>query len=78
MSLITAQSDYNRILNEQLPFTSSNRSFSVFLSIIDDRDIENTERLLANLEVHTSAGPAIRLNPIQATVNIISNDCMLT
>ena len=76
-NIITAQSDYIPIRNEQIQFTSTKNSSSVLLSIIDDRDIEKVERLLANLEVYIAPGPAVRLNPIQATVIIISNDCKL-
>ena len=74
-NIFTAQNDYIPILDEQIQFSSTKNRSSVLLSIINDRDIEKVERLLANLEVHTSPGPAIRLNPIQATVSIISNDC---
>ena len=74
-NVFTAQNDYIPILNEQIQFTSTKNKSFVLLSIINDRDIEKVERLLANVEVHTSPGPAVRLNPIQATVTIISNDC---
>ena len=74
-NVFTAQSDYIPIHNEQIQFTSTKNSSAVLLSIIDDRDIEKVERLLANLEVYIAPGPAVRLNPIQATVIIISNDC---
>ena len=71
-----APSDYTRTLNQVLQFTSDITTLSVFVPIIDDSDIEDVERFLANLQVDTSLFPEVVLDPTPATVDIISDDSM--
>ena len=45
----------------------------MFVPIVDDDNIEDVERFVANLEIDETI-PDVILNPTPATVDIISND----
>ena len=72
----TAITDYLHILNRQLHFTAWSNHAYIFIPIIDDTDIEDIKRFHADLHFNSSLFPDILLNPVQATVEIFSNDCM--
>ena len=71
---LSAPNDYDRILNRVFQFTPDTTSLSVFVPIVDDDDIEDVERFLANLEINEEIFPEVTLDPTPATVDIISND----
>ena len=68
-----APGDYT---SRQMPLTFSSTStrIPVTIPIIDDSDIEDIERFLANLQIDANDFPDITVEPEQATIDIISND----
>lgn len=67
-------SDYSERIRT-LTFSESNTVRRVSIPITDDSDIEDLEMFFANLEIDSIAFPAVSVNPDQASISIISDDC---
>ena len=67
-------SDYSERIRT-LTFSESNTVRRVSIPITDDSDIEDLEMFFASLEIDSITFPAVSVNPDQASISIISDDC---
>ena len=71
---LTDSSDYERVVDQELTFSSTSPQDSVTIRITDDPIVEDLESFVATLEVNNALNPGVRLSPDEAEISIRDND----
>ena len=77
-SLLTIQysggADFLSIPGQRFTFTPQNTRFPFAIAIVNDNDIEGTERFITTVTTDTDDFPGVTLNPDEVVIDILDND----